>query len=54
MSDKLDLNQVLNFQRKKWTYHQEISFLVLNTTREVDIFVQMPLTRLRKPFCRDL
>lgn len=24
MSDKLDLNQILNFQRKKGIYHQEI------------------------------
>lgn len=37
MSDKLNLNQALNFQRKKWVYHREVS-LVLNTTREVDIF----------------
>lgn len=41
MSDKLDLNQALNFQRMKGIYHQEISFLVLNTTREVDIFDQI-------------
>lgn len=39
MSDKLDLNQTLNFQRKGSIIKR--SFLVLNTTKEVDIFDQI-------------
>ena len=51
MSGKLDPKQALNFQRER--KGSIIKTKVLNTTREVDIFDQMTVTRFRKPFRRD-